>query len=50
MLIATSVGCLGEAGKYFRQRAKDMNIRLIENIQDLDDAELEKKLKNIWNN
>ena len=50
ILIATSVDRLGEAGKYLRQRAKDMNIRLIENIQDLDDAELEKKLKNIWNN
>lgn len=50
VLIATSVGCMGEAGKYLRQRAKDMNIRLIENIQDLDDAEFARKIKSLWSN
>lgn len=50
VLIATSVSCLGEAGKYLRQRAKDMNIRLIENIQDIDDAELRRKIKSLWCN
>lgn len=50
VLIATSVDCLGEAGKYLRQRAKDMNIRLIENIQDLDDAELARKIRSLWSN
>jgi len=50
VLIATSVDCLGEAGKYLRQRAKDMNIRLIENIQDIDDAELTRKIRSLWSN
>ena len=50
VLVATSIGCLGEAGQYLRQRAKDMNIRLVENIQDLDDAELARKIKSFWSN
>ena len=50
VLVATSISAFGEQGMYLRQRAKDMNIKLIEGIQDLDDVELEKKLKNIWNN
>jgi hypothetical protein len=48
--VATSISALGEQGVYLRQRAKDMNIKLIEDVQFLDDAELAKKLKNIWNN
>lgn len=50
VLVATSISSLGEGGKYLRQRAKDMNIRILEDIQDLDDKELEKKLKNLWCN
>lgn len=50
VLVATSISDFGEQGKYLRQRAVDMNIKLIEGVQDLDDAELEKKLKNLWNN
>lgn len=50
VLIATSIDCLGDAGKYLRQRAKDMNIRLVENIQDLDDTELSRKIKSFWSN
>ena len=50
VLVATSISDFGEQGKYLRQRAKDMNIRLVEKIQDLEDDELEKKLKNLWNN
>ena len=50
VLVATSIDCLGEAGKYLRQRAKDMNIRLVENIQDLDDVELAQKIKSFWSN
>lgn len=50
VLIATSIDCLGEAGKYLRQRATDMNIRLVENIQDLDDVELSRKIKSLWSN
>lgn len=50
VLVATSISDFGEQGMYLRQRAKDMNIKLLEGIQTLEDAELEKKLKNIWNN
>jgi len=50
VLVATSISAFGDQGMYLRQRAKDMNIKLIEGVQILDDAELEKKLKNIWNN
>lgn len=47
VLVATSIPDSKESGKYLRQRAKDMNIKLIE---DISDAELENKLKNLWNN
>ncbi len=50
VLVATSISVFGEAGKYLRQRAQDMNIKLIENIQELDDGELSKKLKTLWCN
>lgn len=50
VLVATSISDFGEQGMYLRQRAKDMNIKLIEGVQNMDDAELEKKLKNVWSN
>ena len=50
VLIATSVDSSGKtAGKYLRQRAIDMGIRLIENIQLLDEETLVRKMKNMWN-
>ena len=50
VLIATSLSSIGEAGEYLRQRAADMNIQLIENVQNMDDAQLAKKLRNLWRN
>ncbi len=50
VLVATSIDSMGEAGKYVRQRAKDMGIRLLENIQELDDEALSRALKNLWSN
>ncbi len=50
VLIATSIDQMGEGGKYLRQRAQDMNIRLLENIQDLEDEELKKKIGKLWTN
>lgn len=50
VLVATAIDTLGEAGKYLRQRAKDMNIRIEENIQALDDKELARKIKSFWSN
>ncbi len=48
VLIATAISSMGEAGHYLRQRAKDMNIRLIEDFHLLDDASAADKLKNLW--
>ena len=50
VLVATSLKKMGEAGKYLRQRAEDMRIKIIEDIQILEDEELERKLKNLWLN
>lgn len=50
ILIATSVDSLGEAGKYLRQRAKDMDIRLVENIQNMDDSEISRIIRSFWSN
>lgn len=48
VLVATSIGMGGDAGEYFRQRATDMNIKVIEDVQNLEDPAFAKKLKNLW--
>lgn len=48
VLVATSISSLGVAGEYLRQRAKDMDIKLLEDVQNFEEAELERKLKNLW--
>ncbi len=50
VLVATAIDSLGEAGEYLRARAADMQIRLIENVQELDDAAFAKKLAKAWKN
>lgn len=50
VLVANALDSMGEAGNYLRQRAEDMNIRLLEKIQDLDDSELERKIRSFWSN
>lgn len=51
VLVATSLSAgNASAANSFRQRADDMGIKVIENIQTMTDAELEKKLKNLWCN
>lgn len=50
VLVATSLSALGETGGYLRQRAGDMNIRIVEDIQNLDDDGLERVLGNLWRN
>lgn len=50
VLIATALGNLGESAQYLRQRAEDMGITILENVQELTQAELERKLKNLWSN
>lgn len=49
VLVATAVSELGEKGKYLRQRAKDMKINLIEDVHQMEDAELKRNLKKLWN-
>lgn len=48
ILVATALSLIGEAGNYLRQRAKDMSITLIEDVQNLTDEEFARKLKNLW--
>lgn len=49
VIVATSLKKMKDKGVYIRQRAEDMNIRLIEDIQDMSDEELAKRIKNVWN-
>ncbi|MEE0945442.1 MAG: DUF1887 family CARF protein [Acutalibacteraceae bacterium] len=48
VLIATSIPKNTQAGKYFIQRAQDMNIKLINDVKYLKDNELAEKLGNLW--
>lgn len=50
VLVATSLEAMGDAGEYLRQRAKDMEIRVVEDITELDDAELARRIRTFWNN
>lgn len=50
VLVATALKYSGDFAEYFRQRAKDMNIRLVEGVQDMSDAELSKEIKSFWSN
>ena len=48
ILVATSIPKNSEAAKYLRQRARDMQIRLLEDVQKMDDKTLRDKLTNLW--
>lgn len=50
VLVATSLDAFGEQGMYIRQRAKDMNIRIVDDIQNTNDEGIARKLKNLWIN
>ena len=50
ILVATALDKMGESGSYFRQRAKDMNIRIIEGLQDASYEELQKTVNGFWCN
>lgn len=50
VLVATTLGKKGgEALEYFRQRADDMKIKLIENVHMMTEAELAKEVRNFLN-
>lgn len=50
VLVATSLSKYGSSAEHFRQRAEDMNIRLIEDISDLTDEAMEKRIRSLWCN
>ena len=45
-----NISNMGESGEYLRRRAIDMNIRIMDDVQDISDAELSIKLKSLWCN
>ncbi len=49
VLCATALDLIGESGEYLRARAKDMDIRVIDDILELDDEGFLKRLRNLWN-
>lgn len=50
VLVATALEKNGQFAAYFRQRAKDMNIRLVEGIQNMTDQELSRVVRSFWRN
>lgn len=50
VLVATALESVGNRDEYFRQRALDMNIRLVEDIQTMSDQELQRIVKSFWSN
>lgn len=50
VLVATALDTAGDYAEYVRQRAADMNIRLVEGVQDMDDDELARVMKSLWSN
>ena len=49
ILVATALETMGDAANYLRRRAKDMNIRLIDDLQDLSEEDLQKRMRTLWN-
>lgn len=47
VLVATHLGKKGQAAKYFRQRASDMNIILIDDVHTMDDETFSRRIKSI---
>lgn len=50
VLIATELDKLGVKAEYIRARAADMKIRLVENIDEMEDGELDRVLRSLWCN
>ncbi len=50
VLFSTALSRKGEFSEYFRQRAKDMDIRLVENIQHMSCEAIKNTVKNFWRN
>ncbi len=50
VLVATALDGAGSFDEYFRQRAKDMNIRLVEGIQEMTSEQLNRSVRSFWSN
>jgi len=48
ILVTASLDFLKDAGKYLRQRAIDMGILLIENVQNLEDDQIAQSVRTLW--
>ena len=48
VIVATALDAMGSQANHIRQRAKDMNIRLVEGVADLDPDELVRTVKDLW--
>lgn len=50
VLVAADMDKLGAKGEYLRARAADMGIRLLDNVAELDNTELDRLLRSLWLN
>lgn len=50
VLVTTELSQTDERAKYLRARAKDMNVRFVENPDSITEKELEKELRSLWSN
>lgn len=48
VLVATALDTACDAPDYLRQRAKDMNILLVENVQEMNEIQLDKTVRSFW--
>ncbi len=48
VIVATALDSLGGLGKYIRQRAADMDIRIVDNAHELSECELTELINNLW--
>ncbi len=48
IIVATALDSLGGLGRYIRQRAADMDIRIIDDAQDMTEAELTELIRTVW--
>jgi len=50
VLVASNMDKLGSKGEYLRARAADMDIRILDNVAELDNPELDRLLRSLWLN
>jgi hypothetical protein len=49
VLVAPALDSLGETGKYVRRRAKEMHIKILDDVYDISDDELRRQIASLWN-